>query len=85
MARSPTPPDEPTQQPHIDIKQHWGDDRALHNPRDETPRGRNTLPKLYSLRAVLQEGSEPGKRQPTDSQLQEPSQEDTMVDGIEGG
>ena len=34
---------------------------------------------------VLQEGTEPGKCQATNSQLGEPPQENTMVDGIKGG
>ena len=36
----PHTPDVSTQRPHIDIKQHWGDDRPLWNPTVETPRGR---------------------------------------------
>ena len=83
MAQSPTSPDDPTQRPYVDIKQHWEDNRALRNPTIEASQGRNTHPKLYSLRMVLHEGLEPGKRQTTDSQLREPPQQDTVVDGIE--
>ena len=54
-------------------------------PQLEAPWGRNILTKLYSLGTVLQEGSEPGKCQATDSQLGEPLQEDTVVKVIEGG
>ena len=46
MTRCPTPPDNPAQRPHIDVKHHWGDDRPLQNPTIETPQGQNTLPKL---------------------------------------
>ena len=46
LVQSPTPPDDPTQQPHVDIKQHWEDNQALWNPTIEIPWGQNTLPKL---------------------------------------
>ena len=39
MARRPTPPDDPTYWPHVDIKQHWGDDQTLWNPTIEGPQG----------------------------------------------
>ena len=82
MTQGSSPPDDPVQQLHIDVKQHWGDNRPLWNPTIGTPRGRDTLPKLYSLGTVLQEGTEPGQCKATDSQLREPPQEDTMVDSI---
>ena len=84
MTQSSTSSDDSSQWSHIDVKQHWRDNQALRDPTIEATQGRETLSNLHSLGMVLQEGSEPGKHQATNSQLGEPAQEDTMVDGIKG-